>query len=67
MRNRPVCLVGLCLTLAVAALSGTGLPAQKPPRDPMPGPAKTRTDLHGDLLPAGALARLGTLRFRTHL
>ncbi len=47
------------LALGVLTLS-TGLPAPRAGADDK----KARTDAHGDPLPAGALARLGTLRWR---
>jgi RNA polymerase sigma factor (sigma-70 family) len=69
----------LLLVLGAVAL-GVGLPAQPPPGDNRPGepsragensgrkatqePARTGVDLHGDPLPPGALARLGTIRWR---
>jgi WD40 repeat protein len=50
----PARLLLFCLTL------GFTVPARAWPAEPPP----LRTDLHGDRLPAGALARLGSLRFR---
>ncbi|WP_238537648.1 hypothetical protein, partial [Zavarzinella formosa] len=32
--------------------------------EPGPAPREIRTDLHGDRLPVGAIARLGTVRWR---
>jgi WD40 repeat protein len=51
-----------CACLAVLlAVPDRGRP--QGPDGPMPA-RKDRTDLHGDLLPDGAIARLGTIRFR---
>jgi WD40 repeat protein len=56
-----------CVVLVVAAcLSGFGVRAEPPSQtDRKPGAdIAARTDLYGDPLPRGALARLGTTRFR---
>jgi RNA polymerase sigma factor (sigma-70 family) len=65
------------LLTAVLALAGAGvvahqrLPGDRPqdaqqaePPRPPDGEPRPRTDRHGDPLPAGAIARLGTRRFR---
>ena len=49
-----------CVSYAVLTLGAS--PAADPPAAPKP--EKPRTDLHGDALPEGAVARLGTLRLR---
>jgi RNA polymerase sigma factor (sigma-70 family) len=63
--------LALLLVLGVAAL-GTGMAVRPRPADPVgfagnpqerPGKGLASRDLHGDPLPAGAAARLGTLRF----
>ena len=46
-------------------LTGIARPVAKRADQPKPGGGEQgRTDRHGDLLPPGALARMGTLRFR---
>lgn len=60
---------GLALYSAAALSQPTfqqtpGVNPQKPAEKGEPSVGQPRTDLHGDPLPAGALARLGTDRFR---
>ncbi len=50
-----------CLVVAPSLAS---LAAFTPPDPPVEKPDTVRTDLHGDPLPSGAVARLGTIRFR---
>jgi WD40 repeat protein len=61
MRIR-VLLAVSCLAVQALAVSGPGDPAPVPGKGPANGP---KADGHGDPLPAGAVARLGTLRWRT--
>ncbi len=51
----------LVLTLAAALLGGLGSPVSAAPG---PGAAKDGVDRYGDPLPPGAVARLGTVRYR---
>lgn len=51
--------LGWFISLAVCWLASGTTPGQEPAT-----PAPHRLDLYGDPLPAGAIARLGTLRFR---
>lgn len=59
--TRSALLVGL-FSLLCTALPGRLLAADETPV-PVPADAK-RTDRHGDALPAGAVARLGSVRLR---
>jgi WD40 repeat protein len=57
MRSRRSCLLALCLVVCSHPSGATA--------DPLPQSNKRPpTDLHGDPLPAGAIARLGTVRLR---
>src|SRR5262245_30391380 len=50
----------LSLLLTAGLVAATALPALSRPGPP----SRRRTDPHGDPLPAGAVARLGTVRWR---
>jgi RNA polymerase sigma factor (sigma-70 family) len=69
-RLKTVALVLLTAGLVAAGLSLAGVwtPAapQRAGGPAAPSPEGARTDRHGDPLPAGAVARLGTIRFRQH-
>src|SRR5262249_27794726 len=56
-------ILALGLTLVVGRLAHTQSPTP-PGKQTTPAKPPLRTDLHGDPLPAEALARLGTVRFR---
>jgi WD40 repeat protein len=57
--------VSACLIVAGLGPLHSADPAQPVKTDDKkPAEAKVRTDVHGDALPAGALQRLGTVRFR---
>jgi WD40 repeat protein len=62
-------LVLFSVSLSVSVVPDPGVPAWAaappvPPREPDKPPAPPRTDQFGDPLPPGALARMGTTRFR---
>src|SRR6266511_2052507 len=59
-------LAGLVVTGAVLAASQAPVQrkADDTPEQKKPAPEQVRLDRHGDPLPPGAVARLGTLRFR---
>jgi RNA polymerase sigma factor (sigma-70 family) len=55
----------VCLAAGILAFDRLPEPSpQDPAPKTVPAPVQRATDRHGDPLPAGALARLGTLRFR---
>src|SRR5262249_21128492 len=55
----------VCLAAGLGVLAGQPLTPRTPPAKADPTEAKPpRTDLLGDPLPPGALARMGTVRFR---
>src|SRR5204863_5094735 len=56
MRTRLICLLALCLILTFCQSTNS----QSPPS----GDTRPRTDLYGDPLPEGAIARFGTVRLR---
>ena len=66
LADGPTYKVALALVLALAvAAQPPGTRAQdEPGRPQLEGAARARTDRYGDSLPAGALVRLGTVRFR---
>jgi WD40 repeat protein len=63
MTSRRRCLVSFACLAVLLTLTASGRP--QPPDGPTPTGKKqpARTDIHGDLLPDGAIARLGTVRF----
>ena len=64
-RRTAALLAAAFAVLAVLAPLYSADPAQpSPPDDKKPAEAKAPADLYGDALPAGALQRLGTVRFR---
>ncbi|MBI1914624.1 MAG: sigma-70 family RNA polymerase sigma factor [Planctomycetes bacterium] len=69
LRLRAACLVllmaaGLGAGLSFLRTSGAEPPSAATPVAPAPGKGEPRRDRAGDPLPPGAIARLGTLRFR---
>jgi RNA polymerase sigma factor (sigma-70 family) len=55
---------GLVLGAGALAYQGPAPPPEVPPPETATGPRPAPADLYGDPLPPGALARIGTVRFR---
>ena len=63
MSPRPILLLTVCLALLPGQVARSQPPAAQGQKAP-PAKKAARTDRYGDPLPPGALARIGTVRFR---